>query len=133
MEKTCWIVFSIWLCFTDIHTTVTTTIMLTETTQIGMSNPESPTLRTGVSFTRIDVNISQSTTFNLRKRSFVNKWKLQHQSKYNFKHRRFVKRGKQGKQYQSKHNFKDWGFVNRSKLQYQSNYNNYSVFQWKRS
>lgn len=52
---------SIWLCFTNTDT-ATITGLATETTQIGMSTPESPTLGTDVLFTGIDSSISQIST-----------------------------------------------------------------------
>lgn len=51
----------IWLCFTNTDT-ATITVLATETTQFGMSTPESPTLGTDVSFTGIDFNTSPSST-----------------------------------------------------------------------
>lgn len=64
MGKACQIVSFIWLWFTDIFTTVTTTKMTSETTvtQVSMSSPGDPKLRTEVSFNVKDFNISQSTT-----------------------------------------------------------------------
>lgn len=51
----------IWLCFTNTDT-ATITVLATETTNIGMSTPESPIIGTEVSFTGIDFSISQSST-----------------------------------------------------------------------
>lgn len=64
MGKACSIVSLMWLCFTDIGTTVAISEMTSKTsvTQISMRTPGRPTLVTEVSFADNYFNSSQSTT-----------------------------------------------------------------------